>query len=141
MISQLHITTSSEFQTSSVACTNFNGTSKTITFSVLGKYYNIILYAQLRMRYHGFLSLFSPPCIFSFSVAYELYKYFQKHAIKACSRPVPQDGIVIPIIQTSQRNDPITFKCKDGYWPTKEFSTFCLENGTWTFDPNDVCSG
>ena len=43
MISQLHIMTSSEFQTSSVTCTNFNGTSKTITFSVLGKYYTIIL--------------------------------------------------------------------------------------------------
>ena len=36
MVSQLHIMTSSEFQTSSVACTNFNGTSKNITFSVLG---------------------------------------------------------------------------------------------------------
>ena len=38
MVSQLHIMTSSEFQTSSVACTNFNGTSQKITFSVLGKY-------------------------------------------------------------------------------------------------------
>lgn len=36
MVSQLHITTSSMFQTSSVVCTNFNGTSKIITFSVLG---------------------------------------------------------------------------------------------------------
>ena len=48
MISQLHIMTSSEFQTSSVTCTNFNGTSKKITFSVLGKYYTIIiLYCML----------------------------------------------------------------------------------------------
>ena len=38
MVSQLHIMTSSEFQTSSVTCTNFNGTSQEITFSVLGKY-------------------------------------------------------------------------------------------------------
>ena len=38
MVTQLHINTSSLFQTSSVACTNFNGTSKKITFSVLGKY-------------------------------------------------------------------------------------------------------
>ena len=38
MVSQLHIMTSSKFQTSSVACTNFNGTSQEITFSVLGKY-------------------------------------------------------------------------------------------------------
>ena len=43
MMSQLHIMTSSEFQTSSVTCTNFNGTSKTITFSVLGKYCTIII--------------------------------------------------------------------------------------------------
>ena len=38
MVSELHIMTSSLFQTSSVACTNFNGTSQNITFSVLGKY-------------------------------------------------------------------------------------------------------
>ena len=38
MVSQLHIMTSSEFQTSSVTCTNFNGTSQKISFSVLGKY-------------------------------------------------------------------------------------------------------
>ena len=38
MVSQLHIMTSSEFQTSSVTCTNFDGTSQTITFSVLSKY-------------------------------------------------------------------------------------------------------
>ena len=38
MVSQLRIMTSSEFQTSSVACTNFYGTSQTITFSVLSKY-------------------------------------------------------------------------------------------------------
>ena len=43
MMSQLRIMTSSEFQTSYVTCTNFNGTSKTITFSVLGKYCTIII--------------------------------------------------------------------------------------------------
>ena len=37
MVSQLHIRTSSLFQTSSVACTNHKGTSKKIIFSVLGK--------------------------------------------------------------------------------------------------------
>ena len=36
MASQLNITTSSQFQTSTVACKNFNGSSKEITFSVLG---------------------------------------------------------------------------------------------------------
>ena len=59
----------------------------------------------------------------------------------ACSQPTTQSGILIPHIQVSQRNDPITFKCKDGYRPTKEFSTLCLQNGTWTMEPNDVCSG
>ena len=38
MISQLRIRTSSLFQTSMVACTDVNGTSKNITFSVLGIY-------------------------------------------------------------------------------------------------------
>ena len=36
MVSQLCIRTSSLFQSSSVACTSFNGTSQNITFSVLG---------------------------------------------------------------------------------------------------------
>lgn len=36
MVSQLRIRTSSLFQSSSVACTSFNGTSQNITFSVLG---------------------------------------------------------------------------------------------------------
>ena len=39
MASQLHIRTSSLFQTSTVSCKNFNGTSKKITFSVLGMYH------------------------------------------------------------------------------------------------------
>ena len=39
MASQLHITTLSQFQTSTVACKNFNGSSKEITFSVLGMYH------------------------------------------------------------------------------------------------------
>ena len=59
----------------------------------------------------------------------------------ACPQPTPKSGTVMAIIQISQRNDPITFKCKDGYWPNGEFSTLCLQNGTWTIDPNDVCSG
>ena len=69
------------------------------------------------------------------------FSHVPEITIKACARPVPQDGIVIPIIQTSQRNDPVTFKCKDGYQPNGELSTLCLQNGTWTMDPNDVCLG
>ena len=38
MVSQLRITTSSQFPMSTVTCTNFNGISKNITFSVLGIY-------------------------------------------------------------------------------------------------------
>ena len=128
MVSQLRIRTSSLFQTSSVACTNYNGTSKNITFSVLGMYYACIVLIYI-------LCLFLSDFSLSISLA------SSSHFIKACSRPVPQDGIVIPIIQTSQRNNPITFRCKDGYRPTVKFSTLCLQNGTWTRDPNDVCSG
>lgn len=36
MVSQLHIRTSASFQTSKVTCTSFYGTSREITFSVLG---------------------------------------------------------------------------------------------------------
>ena len=59
----------------------------------------------------------------------------------ACPQPTPKSGFVMPIIQISQRNNLITFKCKDGYWPNEEFSTICLQNGTWTMDPNDICTG
>ena len=47
MVSQLRITTSSLFQTSTVACTNSNKASKSITFSVLSTLY--IIHANHRV--------------------------------------------------------------------------------------------
>ena len=41
--SQLRIKTSSQFPTSSVTCTNFNGTSQTIMFSVLGMLFATVI--------------------------------------------------------------------------------------------------
>ena len=43
MASQLRIKTSSGFPTSSVTCTNFNGTSQTIMFSVLGMLFATVI--------------------------------------------------------------------------------------------------
>ena len=43
MASQLRIKTSSQFPTSSVTCTNFNGTSQTIMFSVLGMLFATVI--------------------------------------------------------------------------------------------------
>ena len=42
MVSEFHIKTSPQFPTSTVGCTNFNETSKYITFSVLGMCISII---------------------------------------------------------------------------------------------------
>ena len=142
MVSQLRINTSSLFQTSSVACTNFNGTSKKITFSVLSN--NLFcMHAQFRMmlQYTSLSLSLSPlsgsdPHLLS-EILSSLICIVQ-NTMQACSRPVPQDGIVIPIIQTSQRSDPIIFKCNDGYQPTEEFSTLCLQNGTWIINPNGI---
>ena len=44
MTSKLRINTSSQFPTSTVACTNVNGTSKNITFSVLGTFHKFCVY-------------------------------------------------------------------------------------------------
>ena len=141
MASQLRINTSSLFQTSSVACTNFYGTSKKITFSVLGNNLFCMLNSEWCYSISLFLSLSplsgSDPHLLSLP----LLICIVQNTMQACSRPVPQDGIVIPIIQTSQRNDPIIFKCNDGYQPTEEFSTLCLQNGTWIINLNGICSG
>ena len=61
--------------------------------------------------------------------------------IAACSPPT-QDGILIPPIQITQRDDLVTFTCKEGYSTSEELTAQCLCNGTWTVDPNDViCTG
>ena len=44
MTSELRIRASSQFPTSTVACTNVNGTSKNITFSVLGTLHKFCVY-------------------------------------------------------------------------------------------------
>ena len=48
MTSELHIKTSSQFPTSTVACTNVNGASKNITFSVLGTFHKFCVYTYKR---------------------------------------------------------------------------------------------